>query len=303
MKQSSILAFYSLLAFAAAAPFVNRDLVTVVVTEEVIETIDMTTTVWLAAGGAPTVPTSSANSGHGNPVSPASSTSTSTSSPVAAAVSQAVSSTPPAQYSVPQSSSSTSSSSSATSIISMSSASPTSTTSTTAPPSSTSSASAYTAPAPTTTSTPQASTSVQPVSYAATSCLPYPNPATTAGVIPGAYFPPSCNSTSGGCSGDITYYDVGMGACGITSSADQPVIAVSYLMMGTASNSNPLCGKTVTIKNANTGASAQATVVDKCMGCCDHESIDLSDSLFETLNGGSLAAGRVSSGITWYFND
>lgn len=36
---------------------------------------------------------------------------------------------------------------------------------------------------------------------------------------------------------------------------------------------------------------------------CDHESIDLSDSLFETLNGGSLAAGRVSSGITWYFND
>lgn len=113
-----------------------------------------------------------------------------------------------------------------------------------------------------------------------------------------------------------------MGACGIVSSADQPVIAISYLMMGSASNSNPLCGKSVTINNANTGASAQATVVDKCMGCvsflnvdcdgarqltvhvqCNHESIDLSDSLFETLNGGSLSAGRVTSGITWYFND
>ena len=265
MKQSSILAFYGLLAFAAAVPFVKRDLVTVVVTQEVIETIDVTTTVYLAAGGAPTVPASYVKTGYGNAVSPAPSTFTSTSSPVAAAVSQAVSSTPPAQYSVPQSSSSASSSSSATSIIPMSSVSPTSTTSTTAP-SSTSSAPAYAAPAPTTTSTSQASASVQPVSYAATSCLPFPNPAITPGVIPGAYFQPSCNSTSA-CSGDITYYDVGMGACGIDSSADQPVIAISYLMMGTASNSNPLCGKTVTIKNAKTGASAQATVVDKCMGC------------------------------------
>ncbi|KAI4133839.1 MAG: hypothetical protein LQ347_002030 [Umbilicaria vellea] len=94
-----------------------------------------------------------------------------------------------------------------------------------------------------------------------------------------------------------------MGACGTTSTADQPVIALSYLMMGTASNGNPLCGKTVTIHNAKTGASAQATVVDKCMGCCNHESLDMSNSLFETLNGGSLTAGRVTSGISWYFND
>ena len=39
-----------------------------------------------------------------------------------------------------------------------------------------------------------------------------------------------------------------------------------------------------------------------CMQC-DYESIDLSNSLFETLNGGSLTAGRVASGITWYFNE
>ena len=287
MKQSSILAFSGLLGLVAAVPFVKRDLVTVVVTQEVVETIDITTTVWVAAGGAPTVPTSVAKNGYGKAGSATLSTSTSTSSSVAAAVSQAASSKAPAQSSVYQPPSSTSSSSVATLISSVSSASsiaapsttpssstytpPTSTTSSvsayTPPASSTSSVPAYTPPASTTPTTSQAPASVAPVQYAATSCLPYPNPATTPGVLPGAYFPASCNSTSGSCSGDITYYDVGMGACGITSSADQPVIALSYLMMGTASNGNPLCGKTVTINNANTGASAQATVVDKCMGC------------------------------------
>ena len=247
MKQFSILAFSGLLGLAAAVPFAKRDLVTVVVTQEVVETIDITTTVWVPAGGAAATPTSVfVNNAYSKSFPAVSSTSSSQSLPAAAAISKVRSSEPPVHSPVPQPPSSSSSG-----------------TSSTANPS----APVYTPPVYTSSTTSQVQTPATPASPAATSCLPYPNPATTAGVLPGAYSPASCNSASQTCSGDITYYDVGMGACGIVSAANESVIALSYLMMGTGSNSNPLCGKTVTIHNANTGASAQATVVDKCMGC------------------------------------
>ena len=77
-------------------------------------------------------------------------------------------------------------------------------------------------------------------------------------------------------------------------------IALPYEFMGTASNSNPYCGKTLTIYNPATGASVQATVMDKCMGCTGR-SIDLTETLFGDLTGGDTGLGRVS-GVDWWFN-
>jgi len=74
------------------------------------------------------------------------------------------------------------------------------------------------------------------------------------------------------------------------------VIALSALLMGTVSNGNPYCGKTVTIMSG--GNSIKATVVDKCPVCSEY-SIDLSNKAFLGL-GYDLGVGRTNA--TWYFN-
>ncbi|PGH28346.1 hypothetical protein GX50_08915 [[Emmonsia] crescens] len=66
--------------------------------------------------------------------------------------------------------------------------------------------------------------------------------------------------------------------------------------MGDLSNTNPLCGKTVTIKFR--GKTATATVKDKCMGC-KGGSIDMTRSLFSKF--AEEGEGRVG-GAEWWFN-
>ena len=99
-------------------------------------------------------------------------------------------------------------------------------------------------------------------------------------------------------SGDITFYDVGMGSCGRYNTADQPVVALAVSMMNNPANpnNNPLCGKTITISYG--GTTHQATVVDTCHDC-SRESIDLSTSLFKLVAPGG--DGRVH-GVQWWFN-
>merc|ERR1712130_670655 len=99
------------------------------------------------------------------------------------------------------------------------------------------------------------------------------------------------NSASSGQSsttytGDITHWDGGLGACGwnVDTNADMQ-IAMPVGMMGSQSNGNPFCGKSLTIKNPSTGVTAQATVGDKCMGCTGG-SIDLTNVLFAAVGGG-----------------
>ncbi|KAI9851469.1 MAG: hypothetical protein M1838_003544 [Thelocarpon superellum] len=103
----------------------------------------------------------------------------------------------------------------------------------------------------------------------------------------------SCSSSSP-CTGDLTTYDVGLGACGQTSTPDQAVVALSYELMGTQSNGNPFCGKSITIEYG--GVTKTATVVDKCMGC-EYGSVDLSTSLYNAFG----FDGRAH-GAHWYFN-
>jgi hypothetical protein len=116
---------------------------------------------------------------------------------------------------------------------------------------------------------------------------------------PGATTSADCEVTSP-CAGNLTFYDVGVGACGTTNDGDtEDVIALPFGMMGTESNGggelNPFCGKTVTITKGS--VSVKATVVDKCMSCFG-DSIDLSEHAF--LQFADLSVGVLPA--TWFFN-
>lgn len=67
--------------------------------------------------------------------------------------------------------------------------------------------------------------------------------------------------------------------------------------MGTQSNGNPYCGRTVSIKGTD-GSIHTGTVVDKCMGC-EGYSIDLAPGLFSAV--APAGDGRVGD-IEWWFS-
>ncbi|KAM9873321.1 allergen Asp F7 [Verticillium dahliae] len=99
--------------------------------------------------------------------------------------------------------------------------------------------------------------------------------------------------------GDMTYYDLGLGSCGLDDSGKDDtdsIVALSHLQMGEQSNDNPFCGRTISIRMGN--KITEATVRDKCMGCAT-EDIDVSKAVFNDLVG-SLDAGRVR--VEWWFN-
>lgn len=171
-----------------------------------------------------------------------------------------------------------------------------------------------------TTSTTSTSTSTTTTSTSSTPPPPPPAPTTTTEEPAPApeptttYVPPPATTTtpsdggngggSGGGAGDysgqITYYTVGLGACGDDQTGmdnSENIVAISHLLMGTQSNGNPMCGQTITIHS--NGKTAQATVTDKCMGCAEHD-IDVSEKVFKALWGG-LSGGREP--VTWSFND
>lgn len=110
----------------------------------------------------------------------------------------------------------------------------------------------------------------------------------------------TCSGTDNRCIGDITYWDGGLGACGWdVSSYGSNQIALPFAFMGTLSNSNPYCGKSVTIYNPATDNTAQASVGDKCMGCTDR-SIDLTHQLFDQLTNNDETPGRFQD-VQWWF--
>lgn len=120
---------------------------------------------------------------------------------------------------------------------------------------------------------------------------------------------PKQNVVSGGDSsskpsdahtGELTYYDVGMGACGFDDSGkdnSENIVAISHVVMGTQSNGNPMCDQTITISAK--GKTIQATVRDKCMGCAPND-VDVSKAAFLALFG-SLDLGRTE--VEWWFNN
>lgn len=73
--------------------------------------------------------------------------------------------------------------------------------------------------------------------------------------------------------GDLTYYNPALGACGIDSTDNDAVVAVSHLTFdaiqtGSDPNQNPLCGRKIRARrfNEKTGQSVSidVTVIDRC---------------------------------------
>ncbi|KAI0856456.1 RlpA-like double-psi beta-barrel-protein domain-containing protein-containing protein [Xylaria cubensis] len=89
--------------------------------------------------------------------------------------------------------------------------------------------------------------------------------------------------------GDITYYQPGLGACGETNSDSDAVVAMS------PSQYTGNCGKSITI--TKDGKTAKAKVVDKCPACASG-SIDVSSTVFQSLV--DLSVGRTT--VSWSFD-
>ncbi|RXW23493.1 hypothetical protein EST38_g2390 [Candolleomyces aberdarensis] len=160
------------------------------------------------------------------------------------------------------------------------------------------------APEPTTTRPPQTTTRAAPTTNT-------PRPTTTS--RPPATTSASNNNGGGGGgggsnngflagtqSGQGTFYDTGLGACGRVNRDTDLIAAVSmhlfdnYPGAGNNPNNNPVCGKR--IRASRGGSSVTITVVDRCVGCAMTD-LDFSPSAFDALTGGNRGLGRVQ--ITW----
>lgn len=281
MKSFGIVAVASLVALVAATPVEKRAMVVHTVVEEVTETVDLTTTVWVQATNAPhanyqvDAASTSVHHRHHHHQKPKVQAIVPTSEPYVAP--EPVPTTP---STTSTSSTSTSSTSSSTTV----------------------EVPVYTPPpvevAPTTQAPAPVPTTQAPVPEPTTQA-PAPLP-TTAATSPaaGASSGGACGEIGGQCSGDITYYEAGLGACGWTNDgSSEDVFALAHGMMGTQSNGNPFCGRMATIKVAGK-PEVKAKLVDKCMGC-EGQSIDLSSHLFNQLS--EEATGRLH-GVEWHFD-
>ncbi|KAI0759665.1 RlpA-like double-psi beta-barrel-protein domain-containing protein-containing protein [Irpex lacteus] len=98
--------------------------------------------------------------------------------------------------------------------------------------------------------------------------------------------------------GDATWYQPGVGACGISNTAADHIVAVSASFYDTFPgatpnpNNNPICGRQMTVNYQ--GRSTTVTVVDRCVGCALHD-IDLSPAAFSDL--APTSAGRIP--VSW----
>ncbi|KAL5612183.1 hypothetical protein BROUX41_000274 [Berkeleyomyces rouxiae] len=149
--------------------------------------------------------------------------------------------------------------------------------------------------APTTTST--------PVYVAPTTEAVYEAPVSTSSAAAAETSSSSESSSSSSqtySSGSLTYYAVGLGACGFDDSGkDQTdyIVAISPDIMGSQSNGNPYCNKKVSI--TGNGKTIQATIRDKCPGCTASH-VDGTEKIFKDLFG-SLDAGNED--VSWYIID
>jgi hypothetical protein len=88
--------------------------------------------------------------------------------------------------------------------------------------------------------------------------------------------------------GDGTYYDPGLGACGITSGADDMVVAIGWALFdalanGTSNpNLNPACGRKILAHREGEEETVEVEVVDRCVGC-GVDDLDFSLTAFEKI--------------------
>ncbi|KIX95960.1 uncharacterized protein Z520_08215 [Fonsecaea multimorphosa CBS 102226] len=108
---------------------------------------------------------------------------------------------------------------------------------------------------------------------------------------------PLPSGNGGPYTGDLTYYEPGLGACGLTSTDNDKIVAISHIVfdavsVGSDPNANPLCGKKIRARRDN--KSVDLTVVDRCTGCQPTD-IDVTINTFAEL--ADVDLGRVL--VTW----
>lgn len=101
--------------------------------------------------------------------------------------------------------------------------------------------------------------------------------------------------------GRATFYNAGLGACGIVNSDNDPIVAVSkdlfeqYNPSSGNPNHNSLCGKKIEVSWK--GKKVQAFATDECP-TCEKTSLDMSPTVFDRLDNRDKG---VLDGITWRF--
>lgn len=283
-----ILAASLLSSVAQAAPALHaikaRDYVTEVVTETVWTTVDITTTLYvdeLPSTSAPATASAEVTSAERIESTPEpTSLPAATSAPTSSEEAYVAASSADGEFAESSTSPTPESTAPAPSVPAES------------PPASVPSASATPEePTPVVVPTPEIPASSAP----ATSKAPAPSPVNAVAVAENG----SCEGGSK-CIGDVTHWDGGLGACGTyVDTESEMAIALPHGFMGPLSNSNPYCGRSLTIKTTS-GSTVQATVKDKCMGC-EGRSIDLTNKLFYAVTDGK-GDGRVKN-IEWWFSD
>lgn len=105
--------------------------------------------------------------------------------------------------------------------------------------------------------------------------------------------------------GDLTYYNPGLGACGGTFGDNDAVVAVSHIIwdknqVGGNPNTNSFCGKKIRAQRVDERtsklASIDVTVIDRCTGCKPTD-LDVSPAMFKKLADPDL--GRVKVDWAW----
>lgn len=111
--------------------------------------------------------------------------------------------------------------------------------------------------------------------------------------------PPSSAASAVYKNGFATYfYQNGVaGACGTVHSDSDFIAAIDAARYGYTGVKSGLCGKQVSITNADNGHTVVVTIADACPTCDNSNSIDLSVAAFERLD--LLSVGIVP--ITWSF--
>lgn len=273
MKTASILGFCSVLAgLVAAAPLDKRDYAYVTVTHEVVEVVDVTVTVTVD----PTSHPYSWSWSHEPATTAATTTTTSSSS----------SSEAPVQTANEVSQDDKQEDNYAPSVSEPDAPAPAAT-----EPAVVDEPAPAEAEYPTTTPTPEPSTS-------SSTTTTTEQPSTSQVETPKPSEPAPAPTTNGGqYSGELTFYDTGLGACGwVNDGTVENVVALAHGFMGTQSNGNPYCGRMIEVFHG--GKSVKAKVVDKCMGCSGMD-IDLSPVAFGQV--ADYSEGRVD--CTWSFID
>ncbi|KAK1245572.1 hypothetical protein MKX08_005201 [Trichoderma sp. CBMAI-0020] len=91
--------------------------------------------------------------------------------------------------------------------------------------------------------------------------------------------------------GSVTYYEVGLGACGQTNGDGELVVAVSHSLYD---REHP-CGRNIRVHYE--GRSVDVRVVDRCTGCAEDD-LDLSPTAFQQVIG-PLTIGRATATWEW----